>query len=417
MGFPYSQFNPPGPMPAEPSLALAIYSGWSVGQGEEMLPDLREYILDRTNFSLIGNFSVPAIHARKNIHCYGHAIRITSSPSAPDWTLYAVATANRSEFGGSLLLPSGNVLLRFLPNTLTAWVDNYWNLSSTRAVTRLVFATVNGTIENGLHGQYSSNISQGCVANFYGPCSKGISALACEVDIDLVDSQVRNGHLKLSKKNSLTSAKPLTSLRFTRVSKGPGSKWGLAVWLGAIPSMMGPNIWGAQPMSQTGLRLPNSSYALPAAYSDILGASTNEEWALANITNFVNVSSGALAIYIAQTFALGSTIVGSKLALQRLQTGRSFALLAPVGIALVSVFVLAILSGSMHRSARVKDVRLGWTSEILVRGGTGELKAVVDSVRAGRMEPRVLEEKRLWFGLVPEDGHPGLGTEGNVWLL
>lgn len=71
MGFIFSQFNPPGPMPFEASSAVALYSGWSTGQSQEVLPELREYILDRTNFSMIGNFSVPAIHARKKIHCYG----------------------------------------------------------------------------------------------------------------------------------------------------------------------------------------------------------------------------------------------------------------------------------------------------------------------------------------------------------
>lgn len=162
-------------------------------------------------------------------------------------------------------------------------------------------------------------------------------------------------------------------------------------------------------------RLPNSSFALPAAYSDMDGADSGAYWSQANMTHFVNVSSGALGIYMAQGFPNGSTVVKSEIALDRLQPARSFALLVPLAIAVLSVMAVAVLSASMHRSAWLHDVRMGWTSEILVRSSTNELKGVVDGVRAGYLDPIELEDRNLRFGIAP-DGQYGLGTQGNIRL-
>ena len=153
MGFGFYLQNPPGPMPGEPALAYAIYSDWSNQQSVEMLPDLRDYLIDRTNLSAIGNFSVNAIKAEKNIKCYGTPLNfnnVTDYYLSQGSELFTVPTHFASDAPDWGLGPNSDyVLLRFQPGILTVWVDNYWNLSTNRAVTKLIFAVVNGTIEGG----------------------------------------------------------------------------------------------------------------------------------------------------------------------------------------------------------------------------------------------------------------------------
>ena len=50
-GFGFTQYNPPGPIAGAPSDAIALYQGWANTRIPVVLPDLREYIFDRANFS------------------------------------------------------------------------------------------------------------------------------------------------------------------------------------------------------------------------------------------------------------------------------------------------------------------------------------------------------------------------------
>ena len=242
----------------------------------------------------------------------------------------------------------------------------------------------------------------------YGSDCTGISALACEVDINLVEALACNGKCTPNDQalTSIAGDHPI-GVRGQSVDISP-----LAISLGAISSMVGPNVYGAQPMYALLPNLPNSSYTLPSAYSDVVNAGTIPHWTQANLTDFINVTTGALAIYIAQAWPSDWIALESQMGMPRLDTSRSYALLAAPGIVLASVGLLALLSVLMHRSAGTLDVRLGSTSEILISGGTAEVEALIWRVRSGGSK-KDLEDRKMRFG-VGIDGRNRLGPEGTV---
>lgn len=82
MGFSFTQTNPQAPISRELQVASALYSSWSWGQSTEVLPDLRGWLIDRSNLSSIGNFSVDALQVRMGIDCYGEPIEINETASS-----------------------------------------------------------------------------------------------------------------------------------------------------------------------------------------------------------------------------------------------------------------------------------------------------------------------------------------------
>ena len=395
MGFGFRQTNPPQPRPGAPGVALALYAGWSGGQVAEVLPDLREYLIDRQNLSSIGNFTVSALHAKKTVNCYSEELNIATEPNAK----YATFTVNVNPSIGD------EVLLQFLPNQLTVWVDNIREVTDTKAVTKLMFAIANGTFENGANDQMSALTDSICMGNdLYqeNPCS-GISSIACDISIDLVESQACNGECRA------TSSKSLSTLNNTYVGDSGSA---MSAYLGAIPTMLGEYIYGAQPCYSFGTAImANSTTTLPAPFTDQWVQSDEpNHWTLAKLTDFVNVSSGALAIAAMGPTNWprgGWTLVDSMLFLPRMNPERSYSLLAPPAIALLCLLAVVILSSSVHRSADVTGVRLGSTSEILIHCADGDVKSLVDSIRAGHTKADVLEQKLFWFGQL-RDGRPGL---------
>lgn len=397
IGFGFNQTNPPGPRAGAPSDAIALYTSWANPRYPEVLPDLREFIFDRANFSAIGNFTAHALHAPKTVNCHPKDLVISTRPDDLGDYLFIVNTT--MNFGGGFLVPGGEVLLRFLPNQLSVWVDNYQYHSETRVTTNLMFAIVNGTIENGANNRHAAMANTACMGLGYS-CT-GISSIACDVDVELSEGRICNGECQNS------NAKALTSLEMTTVG---GYSWGLAFYLGAISSILAPSVFGAQPTYATGYLQANSSYALPIPFLDLWpGPQDAPHWSIANLTNFINVTAGALGTTTAQHFPAGWTIVESVIDMPRLDTQRSYSLLAPPAIALLCFVAVAALSFIMHKHAGVETVRLASTSEILVRSADGEVRSLVDGIRAGYTKAELLETKTLWFGQLP-DGRPGLGS-------
>ena len=360
-----------------------------------MLPDLREYLIDRQNLSSIGNFTVKALHAKKTVNCYPEDLKIATKPKAG----IATFTVNTNLYGG------GEVLLQFLANQLTVSVDNIREVTDTKAVTKLVFAITNGTIENGANNQISALTNSICESwSLYesNRCT-GISSIACDISTELLESQACNGDC------GATSSKALSSLNDTYVGNSSAA---MSAYLGAIPTMLGEYIYGAQPCYSFGTALmANSTTTLPAPFKDQwVEPDGLNHWTLAKLTNFVNVSSGALAIAAMGPTNWprgGWTLVDSMLFLPRMNPERSYSLLAPPAIALLCLLAVVILSSSVHRSADVTGVRLGSTSEILIHCADADVKSLVDSIRAGHTKAKVLEQKLFWFGQL-RDGRPGL---------
>lgn len=408
--FGFKQINPPGPLPYELANAITMYSDWSNAQMPEALPDLREYVIDRTNLSSIGNFTIHALRARKAVHCYGQDIHIVSQPSDLTSGIFRVKTSEK--FGGGYMGKTSEVLLQFGPNQLTLWADDYRIIRDSRVVTKLVFAIINGTIENGKHNQYQQMIDTTCMGAYGQPCS-GISAIACDVDVDVTEERVCNGRCE----GATSKGKALTSLQTTFVEYAPA---GLALYLGAIPTVIGQSVYGAQPMWRQGNYEQNSSYALPMQFLDFwTGPPITEEtqhWSIGNLTNFINVTAGALGIQLAKAYPQGWTIVESTLDVPRLSPQRSFLLLAPPAVILLCVVILALLSSIIHKRTGVDSMRLGSTSEFLVHCANDELRSLVNSVRAGDVEAELLDKKSLRFGQLA-DGQSGLGSNVESFIL
>ena len=401
-GFGSQQSNPPGPWPAAIGSAYNVYSSWSYGMSEEPHPELREYILDRLNVSPTGNFSVNAVKAHRKMNCSSVPIEIAKDISDNWETDYMSET---------YMVPTKlteDVELRF-QSQLTLWVDDYWIVSATRAVTRLMFAIINGTIENGHHNDLKANIDGLCK----GYCS-GISSLACDVDIDLIASQACAG--ECTKTNAtLSSLETIQPPGVAAFSPEPRYLWPISVWLGAVPTVFGTATYGAQPMFGPGSIVQNSSFVLPQSYRD-WSYNDTQHWTQTNLTNFIKVTSGALGMMQPTAWQLnttGNVTVASTLAMPRLNTDRSYSLLAPPGIALASVAMLEVLSMLMYRSANVLETRLGSASEIAICTQMDDVKAVVEDIRVGLRPKTVLGQMRLRYETVA-DGHHGLGGEGNV---
>lgn len=261
IGFGFMQSNPPGPVPVAVGNAYNLYSAWSYGRTDEPLPELRQNILDRTNLSSIGEFSVRAVKARSKINCSGVPIEITTDlidadPDNPQYNGYSYNIYyNVSTNIGS------DVQLR-PQKQLTLWVDQYENITASKAVTRLFFAALGGNIEGGHHNELPSGLPDLC-----GEYCSSISSLACDVEIDLVDSQACTG--QCSEINAtLSSMETLQMGDLPPFSPPPRYIWPISVYLAAASTVFGSAVYGRQPLFAPGIKDLSSPYALPQSYSD-----------------------------------------------------------------------------------------------------------------------------------------------------
>jgi len=65
IGLPFYQTNPPSPVPGPASAAKNIYISWANGLAQEPLPAARDFIVDRVNLSVTGNFQYPGSKSSK----------------------------------------------------------------------------------------------------------------------------------------------------------------------------------------------------------------------------------------------------------------------------------------------------------------------------------------------------------------
>jgi hypothetical protein len=156
------------------------------------------------------------------------------------------------------------VLLRLQPR-LTLWVDHIEYISDRETITTIVFAAINGTIQNGA----STAPTELMKAWDYG----AISALACSVDVTLIEDQFIIGE---------GSGNNVTLSSFNTLS-GPAdvqTQWGglgdLAAWLGAVVTDYGVSVHGAQPMFETN-PVPDQN-PLPVAYTTTLVLTNQNDW-------------------------------------------------------------------------------------------------------------------------------------------
>jgi hypothetical protein len=238
IGFPFNQTNPPGPMPEAIGYAYNLYSAWSFGQSSEPLPELRKFILDRSNLSSIGKFSVKAVETRKTVNCSAHPIEVIGD-------LQTDKTGSFNMFYNVATSSMGNVQLR-AQTQLTLWVDQITGLSDSRAVTRVMFAALGGDIEGGHENALYDRLKHFCVDSCYTPgikCCSSISSLACDIDIELFDGLACTNPSECDNVNTT-----LTSMETLRTPWQPWARytWEIAAYMAAAPTVFGLSVYGRQ---------------------------------------------------------------------------------------------------------------------------------------------------------------------------
>ena len=127
------------------------------------------------NFSDIGNFTVNAVEVKRNINCSPFTANLTGTENTAFLGAYTHMPASDSLSAGA------PVYFRLSANGFSTWIDNYWSVSDTRAITRLVFAALNNTIEGGRENKvplYNGVVDQ-CKANDLGSTCPYMSVYVC----------------------------------------------------------------------------------------------------------------------------------------------------------------------------------------------------------------------------------------------
>jgi hypothetical protein len=401
-GFGFSQYTPgPASMPGAVGQALGVYTSWANAMSVEPMPQYRDFIVDRSNISSIGNISINAVEARKTINCSKMGLDVVQDVDGDQIAFATNLTSDMQNY----------TWVRFQPQ-LAVWVHNYTNVSASRAVVQIMFAAINGTIENG----YFNKPTKGMMDYWESPPNShwyGISSLACDVDIELVDSSFCTGtqtqcSMTLPRNSTLSLAANLTIP--TDYAKN-------AIWLGAAPSFFGGTVFGTQSMFSPGNTGGNFSRPLPVAYTTSISGldSSDHAWDQETLINFINVSSGALGLVLTRSWGSGNITVLSELATPRLALDSTFILLAPVGIALLAIVMLLWLSALLYKDTNVPVVRLGTTAEIIRSSQTADIQEALSHHRGVSERDRAaLSRFQVKYGVLPESGLDGFGRAGNV---
>ncbi|OJD37672.1 uncharacterized protein BKCO1_6000135 [Diplodia corticola] len=382
----FIQKNPPVRLPAAAAQAFNLYTSWSSNLSSEAMPNVREFIVNRNRLADRGVVSVNAVKVEKRINCSGHAVELT------DYDKVSV-TADTKMAGNS----SNTTRIRVQP-VLTLWVDDIKYVSETRTVSTLVFAAINGTIENG----ESSEPTKAMKDQGY----TGVSAVSCDVDVSLVDSSFEIG----SGTSNFTTVSNLDMLEGPTSPESPyGDLGDMAAWFGAVPSVMGLSVHGTQPMFV-------DSQPLPKAYATWTGPQTFH-WKLDTIHKFINVSSGALATslhYIEgsdepSTNSTSQTLVSRK-NMKRMNPSRAYYLLIPPLVVLAIIGSLASWSYWIHKRANIPIMRLAHVSEVIKSSQTADISEPASEDAKIPNQQSSLKTMKVKFG-VATGGVVGLGED------
>lgn len=386
LGLEFNQAFPgPPPLPGAVAGAFYLMSSWGNNYSTEPLPEYRDYIVDRRSLARIGNMSALAVKIHKTIDCTprslelseGHRGMITAATNFPN--------------------PNSSVHLRTQP-FLTKWVDEVKVLNHNRSVSTVVFAAVNGKIEGGEKTDSTNIKSMKAYTN-------GVSAIACNIDVELRDSVITIGESTTERGNLST----VSSLR------GPGHKKdrhveALATWLGSATTVFGINVNGAQPVYGKGA---NGM----AIWTSSAINSTGDNWTLAEIEDFINVSTGAVAMRLPGFVqsADPATIFSQYSSLQ-LDHSRSYILILPVATILAMTLVLAWRNAAMHSRMRIPAMRLATVSDILKSSQTTDIRLAAGVDALDPTMPSKLGAMEVRYGLCPGDV-VGLGKPAAVSLF
>ncbi|KAF2103777.1 hypothetical protein NA57DRAFT_69987 [Rhizodiscina lignyota] len=322
IGIPPSNQNYPL---ADPAInGFAFYTAWAKALDNEPLPDMREFIVDRYNLSSLEGFTVSALKAQKSIICSARPLTISQSQQG----ILEVAAEHSNT----------SVLIRTDPR-LSCWIDSTYLVSPMASITTLMFTATNGYIEGGE------------VANFsdFNITDSNITSLQCDVMTELLQARYTYG----------SGGPKVTKLSANATVGYPAS---ISTWMGGAVTTFGVKIYDARPMFGVGLsenRL--DSTILPQTYATVYvpgghGWGINS-WSQSALKNFVNVTSGAVAIAMSKQKNKGRVIVHSNFSTPKLNTAKSFLLLLPTALILSIIASLCMINIWSHKVTRIQQIR------------------------------------------------------------
>ena len=275
LGLPFMQYYPgPAPCPGGIENAISFYTIWSASPDAEPLPEIRDYIIDRAQLSLIGNITVQAPQIHRNITCVPHAVKLKkvgdtqrAIVSYEVDTNYSLGKTSETHTGTKKPWP---VRIR-QQQGLTSWVDKVEVLSSKRSNTTVIFGSFNDHIENSFTNKVNSN------TNF--------TSLACSIEVEIEDGIASIGQTTIP---GLT----LTSQPAGFISNLTNEII-LPLWLGAATTFIGGSVAGLQPTyDKTGSGWPSPRYT---NFGSVQSWNNADVWNISDITMFIHNSQSAVA--------------------------------------------------------------------------------------------------------------------------
>ncbi|CZR58730.1 uncharacterized protein PAC_08622 [Phialocephala subalpina] len=384
IGLTFDQQYPPGPLPAPVTSASSFYTSWSKNLSSEPLPEIKDFIVDRTTLAQVGNFSIPGLKASKSITCTGQPLDITDDT---DGLVFGVAS--------NYPKANSSVRLRMAPR-LAVWVDQVDYNSSHRTITSLVFASINGTIENGISTNATKKMKK---SNHH---IDHISALKCAVNFTLEQATVKvgtgsghNGGLNLSSVETFSGPGHYHS---------PHGRLGdVAEWMGAVITTLGNSVYGAQPL------FSHEEHSLPRIFTTTQGGEVHENCTQDELINFIDVASGALALSMSTQWNEANITLSSDMSEKQLIASKSWYLLVPAAIVLLTEVFLAVWLSHTYRKARVTEVRRARTREMIGSTQNRSLREGVEELRSSPKACEQLEQMKVRYGLLADEHtHMGL---------
>lgn len=382
------QYPGPGRLPGPVMNSIKLMTSWVIDNSTEPLPEYRDYIVDRSSLAKIGNMSASAVQVTKSINCQPHLV----TPKKVDKgnVMYEVDITNHSK----TIHPT--VRVRFQP-FLATWVDRVqeYKDNDKKSTTTVIFALLNGTIDGG--AIFSSENLTEDITTF--PFT--ISAIACDIDVELVDRRLQIGQSETVTGN----LQAVKDLRFPSRGKTRAS---ICTWIGAATTLFGVNVYGTQPMylhSETGT---------PGFWTTTENGRASS-WSRGDVERFINVSAGAVAMSL-PGFVNGpfiTTPIESQYFSMQLDHRWSYLLLIPVAVVLAATGILAALNSKMHRQLGVPAMRLATVGDILQSSVTESIQKAAFEDALDPTEPSGLGGMRVRYG-VCKGGVVGLGDPGVV---
>ncbi|KAK0648660.1 hypothetical protein B0T16DRAFT_287356, partial [Cercophora newfieldiana] len=381
----YAQTDPPTSVIAG---VLAEYHAWSADPASEPLSEYREWYIDRETLAQRGDFSANALKLDTTINCNPHKIQQLQKDGM--WWNAFVTNMTRTNSNSSLpgdKNSTAEVWIRGFPQ-LTLWADEFVFPSPGRTRTTLIFAALNGSIDNGI---WTSLIH---------PTIAGASAIACDVEITALSSVLTVGSTPVT--DPLPTLSSLSDLTF---SSAPGNTAlnELLLWFTIAPLLAAPSVDGAQPMFSNST---TSGRAIPFTGTALLPGTTNV-WTTEGITDFIRVAIGALA----QTTSSVPPSTGTTLApvaitttatLKKLSPSRALLLIILPLIVLAIASAVATWSSVVHKREGIPVMRLMGLGEVLKSAQTRYLRDQASTDAAKTYLPSELANVRVRFGVDKE---------------